>query len=361
MLVKPVILCVDDEKIILESLKAELRREFATDFEIETAAGGEVALELAKELLYAGLSLLMVISDQNMPGMKGSELLAQIKSLSPDTHTVLLTGYTDLDAVRDAVNLAGLFRYLSKPWKFEELGFTIRQASRDRAHQHRIREQKARIRSLTDSMIYALEAANQQSDEDTFSHIHRVSLYSATLAKAHGQDDLWVERIALYSQLHDIGKVGVACQLLNGPEHFTEREIELQKQHVYYGHVILSAEGIDEMAKNIARYHHERWDGTGYLLGLKGEQIPLEARIVALADVFDALTTPRSYRKPLSFEAAFEELLTLSGTAFDPGLIEVFQTLRGEFERIHGTVRSDAPQLNPGNLFNRDLPATSED
>ena len=359
MVVKPVILCVDDEKIILESLKAELRREFASDFDVEIASSGEDALALAKDLLYDGANLMMVISDQNMPGMKGSELLAQIKSLSPDTHTVLLTGYTDLDAVRDAVNLAGLFRYLSKPWKFDELGFTIRQASRDHAYQHRIREQKARIRSLTDSMIYALEAANQQSDEDTYSHIHRVSLYSAAIAKAHGQDPLWVERIALYSQLHDIGKVGVACQLLHGPEYFTEREIELQKQHVYYGHLILSADGIDEMAANIARYHHERWDGTGYLEGLKGEAIPLEARIVALADVFDALTTPRSYRKSLSFSAAFDELLTLSGTAFDPNLVEIFRSLRGEFERIHGLVRTDAPQLT-GNLFNRDLPATSK-
>ncbi|NNM67110.1 MAG: response regulator [Spirochaetales bacterium] len=332
---KPVILCVDDEKIILESLRAELRREFVHEFEVETAQSAEEGLELAKSLLYDGMELLIAISDQNMPGMKGNEFLSQIKSLSPETHTVLLTGYADLDAVRDAVNSAGLFRYMNKPWKIEELGFTVRQAARSNGYQRRLRDQKVRIRSLTNSMIYALEAANQKSDDDTFAHINRVSAYSAALAKALGKDDLWVERISLYSQLHDIGKVGVACQLLNGPDHFTEREKEIQKQHVRFGFLILSTDGIDEMAANIAHYHHERWDGNGYLQGLRGDQIPLEARIVTVADIFDGLSTARSYKPAVPFEEAFHLTLSFGGSALDPELVAVMREIRQVFRQIH--------------------------
>ena len=331
---KPILLCVDDENLLLESLRVELRREVGSEFEIETSVNGEEALGLVRSLLLEGRDLVMVISDENMPGLRGHELLGAVRELSPATHLVMLTGYSDLEAIQKAVNVAGLYRYLNKPWRIDELVFTIRQAHRSRLQGTTIAEQKGRITRLTKSMIFALETANQNSDEDTMSHIERVSAYSGLLAEALGRDQNWVERIKLYAGLHDIGKVGVACQLQNSPEEFTEAEREVQKQHVLYGFRILSTEGIDEMASNIAHYHHERWDGNGYLMGLSGEAIPLEARIVALIDVFDALSTRRSYKQALPFDESFAKILEMGGTWFDPQLVSAFSELKEPLRQL---------------------------
>jgi len=331
---KPLLLCVDDENLLLESLRVELRREVGSEFEIETSPDGDQALELVRSLLLEGRNLVMVISDENMPGLRGHELLSAVRELSPETQLVMLTGYSDLEAIQKAVNVAGLYRYLNKPWRIDELVFTIRQAYRRRLQGSTIIEQKGRIARLTKSMIFALETANQNSDEDTMSHIERVSAYSGLLAEALGRDQVWVERIQLYAGLHDIGKVGVACQLQNSPDKFTETEREVQKQHVRHGFQILSTEGIDEMASNIAYYHHERWDGQGYLMGLSGEAIPLEARIVALMDVFDALSTRRSYKEALPFDEACSKIFEMGGTWFDPQLVSAFSGLKEPLRQI---------------------------
>ena len=336
---KPILLCVDDERILLESLRIELRREVGSEFDVEAAESAEAALVLIRQLLQDGLELVMVISDEKMPGMKGHELLAEIRRMSPETALVLLTGYADLEAVRQAVNTGGLYRYMNKPWSIEELAFTIRQARRFQTRQRTIHDQRNRISRLTKSMIFALEAANQNSDEDTAYHIERVSEFSALVAQGLGKDAHWVERVRLYSGLHDIGKVGVSCQLL-GIERYTEKEREIQKLHVTYGGQILSTEGIDSMASNIARYHHERWDGIGYLAGLIGEQIPLEARILALVDVFDALSSPRSYRQSLPFDQAVDQVLDMGGTWFDPAVVEAFRNCREDLRAARDTVNA---------------------
>ena len=336
---KPYLLCVDDERILLESLRVELRREVGSEFQIESADSGEEALALVRQLLLEGSELVMVISDENMPGMKGHTLLAEVRRMTPGTSLVLLTGYTDLEAVRDAVNVAGLYRYINKPWRIDELAFTIRQARMYQTRQKTIQDQRGKIGRLTKSMIFALEAANQNSDEDTAYHIERVAEFSAFLSTRSGCDPHWVERIRLYSGLHDIGKVGVSCQLL-GIERYTEKERQLQKLHVRYGGDILNTEGIDPMASNIARYHHERWDGRGYMEGLSGDQIPLEARIVSLVDVFDALSSPRSYRDSLPFDLAFDQVLEMGGTWFDPRLLLTFRECREELRAIRDRINA---------------------
>lgn len=336
---KPYLLCVDDERILLESLRVELRREVGMEFEVESAESGEEALEVVHSILLEGSDLVMVISDENMPGMKGHELLAAIRKLSPATSLVLLTGYSDLEAIRDAVNVAGLYRYINKPWRIDELAFTIRQARRFQNRQRTIQDQRGKIGRLTKSMIFALEAANQNSDEDTAYHIERVAEFSALLAERSGAEAHWVERIRLYAGLHDIGKVGVACQLI-GIERYTDKEREVQKLHVRYGGQILSTEGIDPMASNIALYHHERWDGRGYLAGLSGDAIPLEARIVALVDVFDALSSPRSYRESLPYDTAFDQVADMGGTWFDPRLVLTFRECREELRTIRDRINS---------------------
>ena len=336
----PVVLCVDDEPIILQSLRIELRNALSGQCTIETAESGEEALDIFTEIRQDGRQLAIVISDQNMPGLKGHEVLSRVKNLSPETFTILLTGFSDLEGVKQAVNNADLYRYITKPWKKEEFIFTIREALRSFQQDRLIREQTVKIEKLTFSMIHALEAANLSYDEDTSYHILRVSEYSAFLAEALKLDPAFVQRLRTYSKLHDIGKVGVACQLLNKPGRYTPEEFEIMKQHVWYGFQILSVEGIDEMAKNIAQNHHERWDGSGYQRGLAGEAIPLEARIVAVADVFDALLSRRIYKKALPFDEAFQLILDASGSHFDPTIVDAFRAGRQELFKIRERVNS---------------------
>jgi putative two-component system response regulator len=331
---------VDDEPIILQSLRIELRNSLGSQCILETAESAEEALSIFADVQKEGRQLAVLISDQNMPGMKGHELLTRIKEKSPDTFTILLTGFSDLEGVKLAVNNAELYRYITKPWKKEEFIFTIRQALKEFNQQNLIREQDQKIEKLTVSMITALEAANLSYDEDTSYHILRVSEYAAFLAQKMGCDEDFVHRIRIYSKLHDIGKVGVACQLLNKPGRYTPEEFEIMKKHVWYGQKILSADGIDEMARNIAYYHHERWDGSGYLNTLKGEAIPLEARITAVADVFDALASKRVYKQALPFEEACEKILEASGTHFDPRIVDVFKEHRDELKNIGAKVNS---------------------
>ncbi len=336
----PVLLCVDDEPIILQSLRIELRNALTGLCTIETAGNGEEALEILDEIQADNKQLAVIVSDQNMPGMKGHEVLSRVKQASPQTFTILLTGFSDLDGVKQAVNNADLYRYITKPWKKEEFVFTIREALRAFAQNQRITEQNDQIERLTFSMIHALEAANLSYDEDTSYHIQRVSEYSAHLASALALDDGFVQRIHLYSKLHDIGKVGVACQLLNKPGQYTPEEFEIMKQHVTHGYRILDVDGIDPMAKNIARYHHERWDGSGYLMGLSGEAIPLEARIVTVADVFDALLSKRIYKAAVPFDDAFKLVLEASGTHFDPTVIDAFERSKDELHSIRQQVNA---------------------
>jgi len=337
----PVVLCVDDEPIILQSLRIELRNALSGQCTIETAESGEEALDIFTEMRQDGRQLAILISDQNMPGMKGHEVLSRVKTLSPETFTILLTGFSDLEGVKQAVNNADLYRYITKPWKKEEFIFTIREALRSFQQDKLIREQTVKIENVTFSMIHALEAANLSYDEDTSYHIERVSEYSTYLAEAMELEPAFVFRIRTYSKLHDIGKVGVACQLLNKPGRYTPEEFEIMKQHVWYGHQILNVEGIDEMAKNIARYHHERWDGSGYQQGLSGEAIPLEARIVAVADVFDALLSRRIYKNALPFDDAFQLILDASGAHFDPRVVEAFREGREDLLQIRERVNAN--------------------
>lgn len=336
----PVVLCVDDEPIILQSLRIELRNALSGQCTIETAESGEEALAIFSELNQDGRQLAILISDQNMPGMKGHEVLSRLKTLSPETFTILLTGFSDLEGVKQAVNNADLYRYITKPWKKEEFIFTIREALRSFQQDRLIREQTLKIETLTFSMIHALEAANLSYDEDTSYHIQRVSEYSAYLAEAMNLDAAFVHRIRTYSKLHDIGKVGVACQLLNKPGQYTPEEYEIMKQHVRYGYQILNVEGIDEMARNIAQFHHERWDGSGYLQKLSGEDIPLEARIVAVADVFDALLSRRIYKKALPFDEAFQFILDGAGAHFDPEVVAAFRAGRQDLYQIRERVNA---------------------
>jgi putative two-component system response regulator len=322
---RPVILCVDDERIVLLSLKAELRASVGNEARIETAESGEEALSLVAELAAEKVPLALVVSDLRMPGMSGDALLVAMRERCPDARSILLTGYADLDAVASAVNRAGLYRFLSKPWRREDLALTVREALRSWTNQRLIEEKNRTIELLTVSLVTALENVNLVNDEETGHHVRRVGEYARVLALAMKMDEPFVKRLSLYASLHDIGKIGVPREVLVSGMRYSPEEREAMKRHVEHGGRMLDMPGIDVMARNVALYHHERWDGKGYASGLAGEAIPIEARIVAVVDVFDAMTSSRPYKEPIQPNVAVAEIFSSAGAAFDPDVVEAFR------------------------------------
>jgi putative two-component system response regulator len=321
----PVILCVDDEAIILLSLQMELEDAFRETCDIKTAGSGREALSILHDLIENGRDIVAIVCDQKMPDINGDELIVQARAKLPETDMILITGFrVNDDAIMRAINKAGVYRYLVKPIDINDLKITLRGALRE-FHQRSLITQKNRtIEKLTVGIVGMLESVNSLNDRETGIHVHRVSEYSAVLARACGSDDLFVQRIRLFSSLHDIGKIGVSREVLLKPGKYTADEFDQMKKHVVIGGILLDNDEFDPMAKNIALYHHERWDGGGYITGLRGEEIPFEARIVAVADVFDALTADRPYKKAMGIEEASGIIRDESGTHFDPQMTKVF-------------------------------------
>ncbi len=186
-------------------------------------------------------------------------------------------------------------------------------------------------------MVTALETANLANDDDTGKHVMRVGEYAQLLAEEYGCDNDYCRRIRLYAPLHDVGKVSIPDYILKKPGKYTPEEFERMKEHVAIGGKMLSYKGIDPMAHNIALYHHEKWDGSGYLGKLSGEKIPLEARITGLADVYDALTKKRVY-KPAFTENETDEIIQINkGSHFDPKLVDIFFTSKDKILEIKKT------------------------
>ena len=204
-----------------------------------------------------------------------------------------------------------------------------------------IAENKDLWEQIEDSYFYLTQKLSEVSevyDDETGKHIKRVGEYCAVVASGLGMDKNYVEKIRMFSQLHDIGKLKVPMEILTKPEKLTEEEFEIMKRHTIYGAEFLGEQPWLRMARNIALYHHENWDGSGYPFGLKGEEIPLEARIVKIADVYDALRSPRRYKPALDHKTVVKIILEGDGRTmpqhFDPDILEVFKNLHLKFNEI---------------------------
>jgi putative two-component system response regulator len=319
------ILCVDDEFIVLESLKRELRQNpWFADMEIETFESGAEALLAANEILSDGNVIPVVISDQRMPGMNGNIFLEELKKRSPDTLCILLTGYSELEVITALVNKSVLYRFIPKPWARHDLLLTVSEACNQHRQKRLLESQTRTIERLSTILVTALESANEFYDEDTGAHIKRIPLVSGMLARFAGFDESFIKRIQLYSSLHDIGKVGISQEILRKPGKLTPAEFTEMQRHVVIGHKIIDQEGIDDMVKNIVLYHHEKWSGGGYVHGLSKDEIPVEARIVAISDVFDALISARVYKPAFPLEKVITIFREDRGISFDPELTDIF-------------------------------------
>jgi putative nucleotidyltransferase with HDIG domain len=270
------------------------------------------ALELAKTE-----KVWVVVSDNQMPGMTGIEFLNGMKKASPDTVRIMMTAYANLGVAISAINQSEAFRFITKPWDNQELLDVVEEgiARYDVLNSMRSRDE-SRYRSLAQTV--------ELKDPYTRGHCDRVADYAERLGRAAGVEEPLITCIRHGSILHDCGKIGVPEEVLNFPGKLTLEEFEIIKQHPDWGTQVAREARLPEAVVNVILYHHERCDGSGYPAGLSGKAIPVEARIAAIADVFDALTSDRPYRKGNTIADATAILNGMSGL-LDAELLEIFK------------------------------------
>jgi putative nucleotidyltransferase with HDIG domain len=308
------VLFLDDEPGILHALT----RLFVDDHVVVlTSTYGPDALEkLGKN------DVSVFVSDNLMPGMKGVEVLGLAKDLSPDTVRIMLTGRADVEVALDAINRGEVFRFITKPWDDDEMRETVL---------HSV-DRHSMVRSLKkadEHALYSLAQTIELKDSYTRGHCDRVAQYAVAIAKALGLPDEQSENIRRGSWLHDCGKIGVPEAILNFTGPLTDEQMAVVRNHPRWGAEVARLAHLPDTVINIILYHHERFDGQGYPSGLRGEDIPLEARIVNVADIYDALTSDRAYRARLTQEQAMGVLIGNKGTHSDPRIVDVFIAILG--------------------------------
>lgn len=307
------VLFVDDEQSIRNAIeRMYLERD---DVRCLFAASGQEGLDiLEKEDVW------VVVSDYLMPGMRGIEFLSKVKGLRPDSVRIMMTAYADLSIAIDAINKSEAYRFVTKPWNNQELMETIDEAL--------MRYQLIKSLGSKDEAVYlSLAQTVELKDPYTKGHCDRVARYAVSLARAAGLNDGVINDIKHGSWLHDCGKIGVPEGVLNYPGRLTDDELETVMQHPLWGSEVARQARMPDTVINIILYHHERYDGKGYPSGLKGAFIPVEARIVTLADVFDALYSDRPYRKAYGYDRTMEIMNDMTKTHFDPCLMQLFVSI----------------------------------
>ena len=349
------ILIVDDEDQI-RTLLARLLG--AHGYTCLTAESAGAARRVLKENRVA-----LVLSDVNMPGESGIDFTREVLAHHPDTAVVMVTGMDDRSYADAAIEL-GAYGYMLKPFKPNELIINVGNALRRRALEIENRSSReeleqtvlsrttalretitqlehsdAELRRLREETIRRLSWAAEFRNQETGEHIVRMSLYCTLLARLAGLDADRAEAIRIASPMHDVGKIGIPDRILLKPGRLTEEEREVMEAHTEIGYRILAGSGVDllDLAARMALTHHERIDGAGYPAGAAGDEIPIEGRICAIADVFDALTSDRVYRQAFQPDEARALMLEGRGTQFDAELLDLFV---GSFDDVLAIRRS---------------------
>jgi len=336
-------LIVDDEPRLRQVMVHLMRGD---GFQCVEAGNGLEALEqLTKH------PVTLVLSDLRMPKMDGFELLRELRSRYPDVAVVMITAVADVEIAVNCLAI-GAADYVVKPYQLEDVRARVAQALEkrrlileNRAYreglEERVTVQARRLEELFLASVQSLAEALELKDPYTRGHSIRVSHYSSVIARAMGLDGEMLRQIELGGHVHDIGKIGVRESVLNKEGRLTPEEYEHIMTHPVLGWRILAPLlGETPHALNIVRSHHERYDGRGVPDGLKGDEIPVEARIVAAADALDAMTSDRPYRPcEMSMDAVIEEIVRNSETQFDPdvvrAVVECFE--RGDLQLVPRT------------------------
>jgi len=324
------VLIVDDSSVLLLTLKALLE---SNGYEVLTASNGADAIRVLERY-----PVRLVISDWEMPEMDGIELCRRIRAedFSGYVYFLLLTSHDSIDEMVRGLSV-GADDFITKPYKPEEVLARLRAGERILSLETR------------DVAIFALAKLTESRDSDTGAHLERVQYYCRTLAQEMALlkkyqrtiDPEFIRLMFQTSPLHDIGKVGIPDAILLKPGLFTPEEYEIMKKHTTIAADTLNSAlkkfpGVSflRMARDTAESHHEKYDGTGYPKGLKGEEIPLCGRIMALADVYDALMSQRIYKKAFSREETKQIIIEGSGKHFDPDVVQCFLKKESQFESI---------------------------
>jgi putative two-component system response regulator len=348
------ILIVDDQANNTELLEAYLA---PLGYDIIIASSGKKALERL-----SGGEIDLILLDVMMPEMDGFEVTRLIRE-DENHRTLPIILVTALHETEDRIKGidAGCDDFISKPIERMELLARVRSLLKIKAYNDLLsnyrKELESEVAARTEDLkkaldklqessletIYRLSMASEYKDEDTGAHIKRMSLYSAAIARKMKLDDNIVRLILYSSPMHDVGKIGIPDLILLKPGKLDGTEWKIMMQHTNIGAGILKESEAEfiRMGEQIARSHHEKWDGTGYPDGLKGTEIPVVCRITAIADVFDALTSRRPYKEPFSIEKSMSIIMEGRGSHFDPDVLDAFIAVKDEILSIKDQFEND--------------------
>jgi putative two-component system response regulator len=337
------VLVVDDDEQVRTLVEQLLE---SVGYRCSTVSSGAAALRMLDTTRFE-----LLLCDLQMPGESGLEVIERVRSAHPDTAAIMVTGVDD-EKLADDVLALGAYGYIVKPFSTTDLRTQVSNALRRRQLEIAQRHERERLEQTVDErtrdlrraveelkrseeeMVRRLAAAVEARDHETSEHIARVGEYSGIVAERLGLPPERCELIRRASTLHDVGKIGVSDEILLKAGPLTPDERREMERHADIGREILGGSGLDllELAATIAWTHHERCDGTGYPRALRGRDIPLEGRIVAVVDVYDAVTTDRPYRRALPHDEAVTLMRAGSGTQFDADVLKAFLTALDELK-----------------------------
>ena len=347
------ILVVDDDIHILDSITLLLSERGYT---VTAASSAGEAMEHIKESDFD-----VVLTDIKMPEVSGIKLLGEINDFDPELPVIMMTAYAEVDLAINSIK-RGAFDFFTKPFESDYLHHIVEKAithhsfrqlekSYARSLENEVKKRTSELRtalikldSLSRETILRLTIIAEFRDTDTGAHIRRVGLYSREIARGMNMPVNFIEAITFASSLHDIGKIGINDNILLKTSDLTPEESIVMKTHCTIGEQMLSGSSHAplQMAALIALTHHEKWDGSGYPNGLKGADIPVEGRITAICDLYDALRSNRPYKDPLSHEETFRIITEGDRRTmpedFDPDILNAFKEVAPEFEKIFSTV-----------------------
>ena len=359
------ILYVEDDKHLLEETKEALEDFF---HHVDVAQNGQVALETYEHYYKNNACYYdIVITDINMPIMNGVELIKEIHKINIDQSIIVVSAYNDSKRLIELINI-GITNFIMKPLSPSQLMSVLYEVSKQVSNQQqlikyqqeledinknldeKVKEQAKEIIFIQKISIEAIANMVESYDDDTGTHVKRIEQYTSLIVNSlPASDENLIEDITTIpfaSILHDIGKLMIPKEILTKPEKLNEEETTIIKTHALLGGEVLKKANISfkdsfnkdsylKTASDIAMYHHEKWDGSGYPEGLHGENIPKSARIVAIADVYDALRSKRVYKDGFTHEKAVEIIMREREKSFDPDLIDIFLSVNQEFKEVY--------------------------